>query len=220
MEGFDIRLENWEEGNYRVTNKPNPQGEILVGGQNVALGYFKHNKQTDEEFHYEDGRRWFRTGDVGELLPDGNLKIIDRRKDLIKLAHGEYVSLGKVEAELKTSSLVDNGCVYADPERLFCVALITPNEKNLAEFALERGIDGSFVDLCDDKKLIKEVTETLADVLKKCGLAKYEIPKIFTLCKEVWTPDSGLVTAAFKIRRKQIQDRYISEITRMYSTRN
>jgi long-chain acyl-CoA synthetase len=72
----DMRLVNWEEGNYRVTNKPYPQGEIVLGGENVAHGYYKLPGKTAEEFFDEDGRRWFRTGDVGEIHPDGVLKII------------------------------------------------------------------------------------------------------------------------------------------------
>lgn len=64
------------------------------------------------------------------------MKVIDRQKDLVKLQHGEYVSLGKVESELKINSLVDNICIYADPTKMFPVALLVPNFdqlKNLAE---------------------------------------------------------------------------------------
>lgn len=63
------------------------------------------------------------------------LKIIDRKKDLVKLQYGEYVSLGKVESELKTCSLIDNVCIYADPTKLFPVALVVPNHDHLKTFA-------------------------------------------------------------------------------------
>ena len=69
---------------------------------------------TEENFFTEGDKRWFRTGDVGELFEDGTLRIIDRKKDLVKLQLGEYVSLGKVEAQLKTHPLVENICVYGD----------------------------------------------------------------------------------------------------------
>lgn len=65
------------------------------------------------------------------------LKIVDRKKDLVKLQYGEYVSLGKVESELKTCSLVDNVCVYADPNKLFAVALLMPNPDHLQAIALK-----------------------------------------------------------------------------------
>lgn len=72
----DIRLCTWEEGGYRVTNKPYPQGEIIIGGDSVSRGYYKLEKKTAEDFFDEEGRRWFKTGDIGEVHPDGVLKII------------------------------------------------------------------------------------------------------------------------------------------------
>lgn len=74
----DIRLINWEEGGYRVTNKPYPQGEIFIGGDSVSEGYYKIPDKTAEEFFDEDGRRWFKSGDIGEFHEDGVLKIIGK----------------------------------------------------------------------------------------------------------------------------------------------
>lgn len=79
-----------------MTDKPYPRGEIVVGGGSVAAGYYKNDDLTAESFKYEDGVRWFYTGDIGEIHPDGSIKIIDRKKDLVKLQFGEYISLGKV----------------------------------------------------------------------------------------------------------------------------
>lgn len=72
----DIRLVNWDEAGYRVTNKPFPQGEIIIGGDSVSRGYYKLPSKTEEEFFDEDGKRWFKTGDIGEFHADGVLKII------------------------------------------------------------------------------------------------------------------------------------------------
>lgn len=72
----DIRLVNWEEGGYRVTNKPYPQGEIIIGGDSVSQGYYNLPGKTEEDFFDEDDRRWFKTGDIGEIHADGVLKII------------------------------------------------------------------------------------------------------------------------------------------------
>ena len=71
-----IKLVNWEEGNYYVTNKPFPQGEVIIGGGMIADGYFKMEAETAENFYDEDGVRWFRSGDIGEVHKDGSLKII------------------------------------------------------------------------------------------------------------------------------------------------
>lgn len=215
----DIRLINWEEGGYRVTNTPFPQGEIVIGGENVSKGYYKLPGKTEEDFFDEDGKRWFRTGDIGEMHYDGVLKVIDRKKDLVKLQAGEYVSLGKVEAEFKTCGLVENVCVYADPTKNYTVALIVPNPKHLEEIAARHGIhDVEFEELCSSPVIEKAVIKELADHAKKCKLHKHEVPAAVTICKEVWSPDMGLVTAAFKLKRKDIQERYQHDINRMYAS--
>ena len=80
LQGVEVKLINWEEGNYLVTDAPNPRGEIVVGGGNVASGYYKMPDKTKENFTTDEtGRRWFTTGDIGEIYPDGTLKIIDRK---------------------------------------------------------------------------------------------------------------------------------------------
>ena len=71
-----IRLVDWDEGNYRVSDKPYPRGEIIVGGENISPGYYKLPEKTKEEFFEEAGMRWFKTGDIGECHPDGVIKII------------------------------------------------------------------------------------------------------------------------------------------------
>lgn len=94
--GIKIRLVPWADGGYYPTDKPNPRGEIVIGGDNIAMGYFNNPEETKLSFKEEYGERWFYTGDIGETLPNGSIKIIDRRKDLVKLQLGEYISLGKV----------------------------------------------------------------------------------------------------------------------------
>ena len=69
-----IKLVNWEEGNYLITDKPNPRGEIHIGGKNVALGYYKNRAKTQEDFYDSEGLRWFRTGDIGEFDQDGVIR--------------------------------------------------------------------------------------------------------------------------------------------------
>lgn len=73
-----LSLVNWEEGNYRVTNEPYPQGEILLGGDNISIGYYNLPDKTKEEFFEDNGVRWFRSGDIGEIHPDGVLVVIGK----------------------------------------------------------------------------------------------------------------------------------------------
>lgn len=92
-----FRLRDWTEGGYSVLDKPNPRGEILIGGKIITLGYFSQPEMTKKSFYTDEhGIRWFQTGDIGEMYSNGTIKIIDRCKDLIKLQNGEYISLGKV----------------------------------------------------------------------------------------------------------------------------
>jgi long-chain acyl-CoA synthetase len=94
--GVKIKLIDWSEGGYRVTDKPNSRGEAVVGGNNIAIGYYKLDNLTKETFEVKDGIRWFKTGDIVEVNSFGSFKLIDRKKDFVKLQFGEYISLGKV----------------------------------------------------------------------------------------------------------------------------
>lgn len=213
-----IKLVDWSEGNYHATDKPYPRGEIVVGGDCVTLGYFKNEILTNECFKDEDGIRWFYTGDIGELHPDGTFKIIDRKKDLVKLQYGEYISLGKVESELKTCPLVDNICVVGNGLHDFLVALVVPNTEQMKLLAKNLGKeDLPLHDLCHDPSVISAVSKAMIEQGQKSKLMRTEIPTKVKLCSEEWQPETGLVTAAFKIRRKMIEQYYQNSIDEMYN---
>lgn len=212
-----IKLVDWEEAGYHATDKPYPRGEIVIGGDSVAAGYYKNEALTKESFREEDGIRWFYSGDIGELHHDGVFKIIDRKKDLVKLQFGEYISLGKVETELKTCPVVENICIYGNSFQSYLVALVSPNSKKLSAMAAEIGKEHmSFKELCLDPTINSMVLKSLRDYGLKCKLQRTEIPTKVKLCAEEWVPDSGLVTAAFKLRRKQLERFYQRDISEMY----
>jgi len=216
--GMEVKLINWEEGNYRVTDRPNPRGEICIGGKSVAKGYFKNEEKTKEHFFTEGGKRWIKSGDIGEFDKEGNLRLIDRKKDLVKLNLGEYVSLGKVESQLKTHSLVENICVYGDSFKSHTVAIMVPIKNVLEKFAVELGkTEASYERLCQDQDVIKAVLKTLTVHGKRTNLEQFEIPTKIILLPDTWTPESGLVTAAFKLKRKCIQERFQPSINEMYA---
>lgn len=98
---------------------------------------------------------------------------VDRKKDLVKLQAGEYVSLGKVESELKTCPIVDNICVYGDSSKHYCVALVVPNQQQLSELAKKKGIaEQPFEQLCSNVEIEKSVLQELVDHGKKCKCFK------------------------------------------------
>ncbi|XP_002163162.2 long-chain-fatty-acid--CoA ligase 4 isoform X1 [Hydra vulgaris] len=212
----ELKLVDWEEGGYLTSDKPHPRGEIVIRGQNVASGYFENPEATAEVFKMEDGKWSFYTGDIGEVHPDGVFKIIDRKKDLIKLSHGEYVSLGKVESTIKNSSYIDNCCAYGDSQASYLVLLAVPNHTAIMELANQLSVSGSFEDVCRNKSVIDAIMKDINVLSIKNGLNKTEQPAKVKLCTENWLPENDLVTAAFKLKRKSIEKFYQRDIEMMY----
>ncbi|XP_051933443.1 long-chain-fatty-acid--CoA ligase 4 isoform X2 [Hippocampus zosterae] len=212
----ELRLRDWAEGGYTSKDKPNPRGEVLIGGPNVTMGYFKYESKDEDFFVDENGQRWFCTGDVGEVHPDGCLQIVDRKKDLVKLQAGEYVSLGKVESALKNSSLIDNICVYANSDQNYVISFVVPNQKRLMELAKQRGLVTDWEEICIHADMEEVVLREIKDVAAKIKLQRFEIPAKVHLSPEPWTPEMGLVTDAFKLKRKELKNHYRHHIERMY----
>ncbi|KAK9054246.1 hypothetical protein SSX86_025324 [Deinandra increscens subsp. villosa] len=215
-----IKLINWPEGGYLTNDSPMPRGEIVIGGPNVTLGYFKNDEKTKEVYKVDErGLRWFYTGDIGQFHKDGCLEIIDRKKDIVKLQHGEYVSLGKVEAVLSVSPYVDNIMVYANSFHSYCVALVVASQSAIESWASQKGIAiDDFTSLCDMSEIVKEVYGSLVKAGKTGRLEKFEIPAKIKLLPEAWTPESGLVTAALKLKRDIIRKTFSDELAKFYQS--
>ncbi|KAK4773268.1 hypothetical protein SAY87_028287 [Trapa incisa] len=214
-----VKLIDWPEGGYLTTDSPMPRGEIVIGGPNVTLGYFKNEAKTREVYKVDErGMSWFYTGDIGQFHVDGCLEIIDRKKDIVKLQHGEYVSLGKVEAALSVSPYVDNIMIHADPFHNYCVALVVVSHPALEEWASKKGISFmDFSELCERDDAIKEVHSFLIKAAKDARLEKFETPGKIKLLPVPWTPESGLVTAALKLKRDVIRREFSDVLSKLYS---
>ncbi|KAL6591843.1 hypothetical protein ACP70R_049706 [Stipagrostis hirtigluma subsp. patula] len=213
-----VKLVSWEEGGYKISDSPMPRGEVVVGGYSITKGYFNNEAKTNEVYKVDErGIRWFYTGDIGQFHPDGCLEIIDRKKDIVKLQHGEYVSLGKVESALSTSNYVDNIMIHADPFHSYCVALVVPTRQALEKWAQSSGINfKNFEELCRNDQAVKEVQQSLSKAAKAARLEKFEIPAKILLLSEPWTPESGLVTAALKLKREQIKTKFKDDLNKLY----
>lgn len=217
--GVYVYLEDWEEGGYKVTDKPQPRGELIIGGDAVTRGYYKMPVETSESFFEKDGIRWFRTGDIGEFDETGCLRIIDRKKDLVKLKHGEYVSLGNIEALIKTQGTVDNICVVADSNEDCTLAIVVPNYERLLKLATstcEVNDETSCEDLCRNEKVAQALAQELKIYGKKQGLTRWDIPAAVILTSDIWLPETGLVTAALKLKRNNIKNKYQEQIKKTY----
>ncbi|MQL85589.1 hypothetical protein Taro_018097 [Colocasia esculenta] len=213
-----VKLVSWEEGGYMISDKPMPRGEVVIGGFSVTQGYFKNKAKSDEVYKVDErGIRWFYTGDIGQFHPDGCLEIIDRKKDIVKLQHGEYISLGKVEAALISSKYMENIMIHADPFHSYCVALVVPSYQALENWAHSAGIEyKDFSDLCRKGEAVREVQQSISKVAQDAKLDKFEIPTKVMLLPDPWTPESGLVTAAMKLKREQLKAKFKDELLKLY----
>ncbi|ORX86487.1 long-chain-fatty-acid-CoA ligase 1 [Basidiobolus meristosporus CBS 931.73] len=212
----EIKLVDVEDAGYSHRNNP-PQGEVWVRGPTIMKGYF-NNEELTKEVLTEDG--WLKTGDIGEWRPDGSLAIIDRRKNLVKLSNGEYIALERLEALYKTSLYVQNLCVYGDSFQSHPVALIVPVEDRLRKLAQQKGVPDvanlSMSELCANKEVKKGVLESFKDIAKRSRLVSAEVIQNIHLCEEEWTSENNMLTAAQKVKRRDVIQKYQAEVEAMY----
>ncbi|KAI7864480.1 hypothetical protein BDF14DRAFT_1833687 [Spinellus fusiger] len=214
----EVKFVDVPEAGYLATNKPRAQGEIWIRGPSISSGYFKQDKATEETMT-ADG--WLKTGDIGEWTEKGTLRIIDRKKNLIKMSNGEYIALEKLESVYKTSVLVENMCVCADSLFAKPVGLVVPAETAVRTLAAKHGVQvDDWEKLCEDKKIRSLVHKALLEQAISAGLTGTELLFDIWLCKDIWTPESGLLTAAQKLKRKEITTTYAAQLEHINSLQN
>ena len=218
---FEIMLKSWEEGGHVVSDPKGPAGEMLMAGPMLAESYLKNNDPHDNDafFRDENGKKWFRTGDVGRInLETNTLSIIDRKKQMVKLMNGEYVAIGKVETVLAQSKFVTMVCVLTSPFKNGIIAIIIPDNTELLPTTEPESDRISLLGTNRESKeafIIKHWEEEFKSVLQR-----HEIPKAICLVDGPWTPESGLVTAAMKIKRHNIQQHYQAKVDKLFEQIN
>lgn len=213
---IDVKLVDFPDAGYFATNKPNPQGEVWIRGPSVLEEYYKNEKETAEALAPGG---WFKTGDVGEWDEYGHLKLIDRKKNLVKTLNGEYIALEKLESIYRAAAVVGNICVYADDSQAKPIAIIVPMEPALKKIATSVGVsDASLEELVHNKKLQSAVLKELQNAGRQGGLSGIEIIDGVVLSDDEWTPQNGLVTAAQKLNRKGILNKFEKEVAEAYGS--
>ncbi|MGC4121823.1 MAG: long-chain fatty acid--CoA ligase [Myxococcales bacterium] len=186
-------------------------GEILLRGPQVMKGYYKLPKETEAVLD-QDG--WFHSGDIGEIDPDGYLRITDRKKDLIKTSGGKYIAPQELENALKTEPLVSQVSIIGDRRR-FVSALFTVNEENVAKFAAELKLGSlSYAELCRRPE-VRERIQKAVDALNG-RLPSYATIKKFTILDTDWTQQTGELTPKLSVKRKVVGEKYKVQIDAMY----
>ena len=191
----------------------------------VSKAYFISPDSPDAELEEKNkndwvtiaGIRYFRTGDIGQISATGCLSIIDRKKDLWKGPNGEYVALTKVEAALKLCDYTEMPMCYGRTGEAYPVALICPLKPKVLALASKLGMESTdFAALCEDPKIIEEISKACLMQCKASKLVEFEIPKKFGLISDLWTPENDMLTAAMKLKRPLICQKHKADLDKLY----
>jgi len=193
-----------------VTVKIAEDGEILVKGPNVMMGYFKKPEATAEVMI--DG--WFHTGDIGEIDKEGFLKITDRKKEIFKTSGGKYVAPQPIENKMKESIYIEQFCVVGAGQK-FPGGLVVPNFIFIKDWLLKNGInENTNQEIILNQKVIDLLNSEVNKYNQDFGHAE-QIKKIVLLPAE-FTIVGGELTPTLKLKRKAISEKYQKEIDSLY----
>ena len=188
-------------------------GEIMCRGNNVMLGYYKHPDWTADVID-KDG--WFKTGDIGQWVEGRFLKITDRKKEIFKTAGGKYVAPQVIENKMKESPFIEQMIVIGNG-RKFVSALIVPSAMNVRRYLEDKGAKPPVS--IEELVRLPDVHDLLQKQLDKYNplFGHVEQVKKFALLPHEWTIDGGELTPTIKIKRKVIEQKYSSDIEKMYA---
>jgi len=187
-------------------------GELLVRGPSVFIGYWQKLQSTAEAF---DEDRWFRTGDIAHFDAEGFLYVTDRKKELLKTSGGKLIAPQPIENKLKANMMVAHAALVGDRHK-FASVLIAPNFAVLEEWAKANGIESeNWKQLVAHPKVLERYQAIIDEV--NSTLANFETIKRFQLVAEEWTIYSGEMTPSLKLKRRVIAERYASQIAAFYA---
>ncbi|XP_016415564.1 long-chain-fatty-acid--CoA ligase 1a isoform X1 [Sinocyclocheilus rhinocerous] len=206
-----VKLLDAPEMNYFAANG---EGEVCVKGSNVFQGYLKDPERTSEAID-KDG--WLHTGDVGKWLPNGTLKIIDRKKHIFKLAQGEYIAPEKIENIYIRSDPVAQVFVHGDSLQACLVGIVVPDPDFLPGWVKKRGIEGSYTEMCKSKELKNAILEDIIRLGKEAGLKSFEQVRDIALHMEMFSVQNGLLTPTLKAKRTELRNHFREKIDQLYA---
>uniref|UniRef100_A0A674MIY8 Long-chain-fatty-acid--CoA ligase n=1 Tax=Takifugu rubripes TaxID=31033 RepID=A0A674MIY8_TAKRU len=207
-----IKLVDVAEMNYLAVNG---EGEVCVSGPNVFQGYLHDPEKTAEAI---DAHGWLHTGDIGKWLPNGTLKIIDRKKHIFKLAQGEYIAPEKIENIYARSSAVAQIYVHGDSLQAFLVAVVVPDPDFLCGWAkMTLGLQGSYEELCSKEKVKAAILEDMIRLGMEGGLKTFEQVKAIFIHPELFSVENGLLTPTLKAKRNELRQIFRPQLDQLYA---
>jgi long-chain acyl-CoA synthetase len=190
------------------------QGEVCVKGATIFKGYFKDPERTKEAVD-KDG--WLHTGDIGAWLPNGTLKIIDRKKHIFKLSQGEYIAPEKVENIYLRSPFISQVFVYGESLKSCVIAIVVPDVEALKEWAIDNDIEGTLSVLCSNDTVKQMLLKEMTRLGKEAQLKSFEQVKDIYLHPDLFTEKNGLLTPTMKTKRPQLKAYFKPQLEDMYS---
>ncbi|KAK7794083.1 hypothetical protein R5R35_010290 [Gryllus longicercus] len=206
-----IKLVDVPEMEYYAINN---QGEVCVKGTNVFQGYYKADDKTKETI---DSDGWHHTGDVGMWLPNGTLKIIDRKKHIFKLSQGEYIVPEKIENIYIRSQYVQQVFVVGESLKSCIVAVVVPDVEVVKGWAQENHIPGTLSVLCNNPEVKKLIMDDMLGWGKDASLKSFEQVKDIYLHPDPFSVQNGLLTPTLKSKRPQLKAYFKPQIEDMYA---
>uniref|UniRef100_A0A673IZR1 Arachidonate--CoA ligase n=1 Tax=Sinocyclocheilus rhinocerous TaxID=307959 RepID=A0A673IZR1_9TELE len=206
-----VKLTDIPDMNYYAKNG---EGEICIRGHSVFRGYLKDEERTGEAL---DADGWLHTGDVGQWLPNGTLRIVDRKKHIFKLSQGEYIAPEKIENVYTRCVPVLQVFVHGDSLQSYLIGVVVPDPEVFVNWAKERGVVGSYEELCQNPDVKKAVLEDMTAVAKEAGLKSFEQVKDLYLHPEMFSVSNGLLTPTLKSKRVDLRRVFSEQIAQMYS---
>lgn len=194
-----------------------PEGEILLSGPGLFLGYHKDPEETEAcLYEDEEGVLWFRTGDAGHIDQDGQLIYLDRVKDLIELASGDRYSPQFIEGRLKFSPFISHALTLGDSSSDYVAAIITVDFDNVGRWAEKNGIPYTTLSDLSQKRQVYELIRHDVEEVNRTLPPSGQVRKFVLLHKE-FDADEGEMTRTRKLRRGFLFDRYSQVIDLLYS---
>ncbi|GHH18338.1 AMP-dependent synthetase/ligase [Streptomyces rubradiris] len=188
-------------------------GEILLRGPGIMQGYHQQPEKTAEVLE-SDG--WFHTGDIGELSPDGYLRITDRKKDLIKTSGGKYVAPAEIEGQFKAVCPYVSNILVHGADRNYCTALIALDEPAILQWAKENGLEGaSYAEVVAAPRTVEMVDGYVQQL--NAGLQRWQTIKKFRLLPRDLDVEHGEITPSLKLKRPVVERTYKDLIDEMYA---
>ncbi|MEZ7006338.1 long-chain fatty acid--CoA ligase [Streptomyces sp. AD55] len=187
-------------------------GEVLLRGPGIMEGYHKLPERTAEVLE-ADG--WLHTGDIGELSPDGYLRITDRKKDLIKTSGGKYIAPAEVEGRFKAVCPYVSNILVHGADRNYCTALIALDEVSLGEWARDNGLEGrTYAEIVAAPATVEMVGGYVEQLNE--GLQRWQTIKKFRLLPRDLDVEHGEITPSLKLKRPVVERQYKHLIDEMY----